>query len=88
MKEWSQVNQKLSKEDKEKLFKSVVTDYSEMKVEEYVNFGKTFKPYMQFESNAVDAMSPANQSVCEQPANQAAAADCLNNWMLGGFKDS
>jgi hypothetical protein len=57
-----------------------------MKVEEYVNFSKTFTPYIKWEAHAVEAVSPAQQKICEQPANQAAATECLNNWFLGGMR--
>jgi hypothetical protein len=56
-----------------------------MKVEEYINFSKTFTPYMRWKVHAVEAVSPDNQRRCEQPKNQAAVTECLNNWFLGGM---
>jgi hypothetical protein len=87
MKQWSQVNNKLQQEDREKLGLQVVDAYSQMRVEEYVNFSKTFTPYVRFEGHVVEAVSPADQKRCELPANQAKATECLNNWMLAGFRN-
>lgn len=70
------------------LAEQVVHSYSKMKVEEYVDFSKTFSPWVRFESHVVDAVTPANQNVCQQPKNQAAATECLNTWMLAGMKES
>ena len=87
MKNWSQVNQKLQVEDREKLAYSVVDSYSQMRVEEYVNFSKTFTPYMRWELHFVEAFSPANEDLCAQPKNQAAATECLNTWLLAGMRE-
>lgn len=88
MGEWAKENKKLNQQDKKLLGEQVVHSYSKMKVEEYVNFSKTFSPYVRWESHVVDAVTPANQSVCQQPKNQAAATECLNTWMLAGMKQS
>lgn len=87
-KEWNQRQQELKQQDNKLLVEGVVDSYSSMKVEEYVSFSKTFTPFVKFESHVVDAVSPANQKVCEQPKNQAAATECLNTWMLAGMKQS
>ena len=86
-KEWNQKQQELKQQDNKLLVEGVVDSYSSMKVEEYVSFSKTFTPFVKFESHVVDAVSPANQKVCEQPKNQAAATECLNNWMLAGMQN-
>lgn len=86
MKKWARINNRLQKRDHKKTLRGVVNAYSELKVEEYVNFSKNFKPILQWDANVVDAMSPADQARCELPENQAKTADCLNTWMLGGFK--
>ena len=49
MNKWGQVNQKLQKEDREILGYQVVDAYSQMRVEEYVGFSKTFSPYVRWE---------------------------------------
>jgi hypothetical protein len=85
MHKWGQVNHELSQRDQELLGEDIVNSYSQMKVEEYVNFSKTFTPYMRWEVHAVEAVSPVNQARCEQPKNQAAVTECLNNWFLGGM---
>lgn len=48
MHKWSQVNNKLAQEDREILGYQVVDAYSQMRVEEYVNFSKTFTPLMKW----------------------------------------
>jgi len=58
-----------------------------MRVEEYVNFSKTFTPYMRWELHFVEAFSPANEDLCAQPKNQAAATECLNTWFLAGMRE-
>ena len=87
MHKWSQVNNKLAQEDREILGYQVVDAYSQMRVEEYVNFSKTFTPLMKWQVNWTEAVSPQNNDVCAQPENQAKATECLNNWMLAGFRD-
>jgi hypothetical protein len=59
-----------------------------MKVEEYVDMSKTFSPLFRWEAHMADAVTPANQNVCQQPKNQAAATECLNTWLLAGMKES
>jgi glutamine synthetase len=49
MNKWSQVNNELSQKDQELLGEDVVNSYSAMKVEEYINFSKTFTPYLRWE---------------------------------------
>lgn len=58
-----------------------------MRVEEYVNFSKTFTPYVRWELHATEAVSPHDQDLCEKPANQAKATECLNDWFLGGMQE-
>ena len=85
--DWSQKNKELKQQDNKLLVEGVVDAYSRMQVEKYVNFSKTFSPFVKFESHVVDAVTPVNQKVCEQPKNQAAATECLNNWMLAGMQE-
>lgn len=87
MQKWSVVNKKLQQEDGKLLVEQAVDAYSQMKVEEYVSFSKTFTPYVKWELHAVEAVSPADQAKCESAAGQAAATECLNTWLLSGMRD-
>lgn len=87
MGEWAKVNKKLQVEDRDLLVQQVVNSYSEMRVEEYVNFSKTFTPYVRWELHFTEAVSPADQKKCESPAAQAAATECLNTWFLSGMRE-
>jgi glutamine synthetase len=69
MHKWGQVNKKLSQRDQELLGEDIVNSYSEMKVEEYVNFSKNITPFMRYKLHVVEAVSPVNQARCEQPKN-------------------
>ena len=48
MHNWSQTDQNLQQKDETMFKDKVVEAYSQMKVEEYVDFSKTFTPFMKW----------------------------------------
>ena len=63
---------------------AAIKAYSNYRVEEYLGFQKAWSPLVKFQSELVDAYTPATPGKC----NTEKLTDCLNKWQLTGMAES
>ena len=64
--------------DKQSFAKDLVNVYATWEVQNYMTFGSTFKPFVQFQVDALDAMT------VDDNCDAKIATKCINTWILSG----